>query len=50
MKEGFIITHVDKNPVGKPSELAEQLKAKKGGILIEGIYPDGQKGYYGIGL
>jgi Do/DeqQ family serine protease len=50
MKEGFVITHVDKNPVGKPSELAELLKARKGGVLIEGIYPDGLKGYYGIGL
>lgn len=50
VKEGFIITHVDKNPVGKPAELVDQLKSKKGGILIEGVYPDGLKGYYGIGL
>jgi len=50
MKEGFIITHVDKTPVTKPSELAELLKTKKGGTLIEGIYPNGDKEYYGIGL
>lgn len=50
IKEGFIITHVDKTPVDKPSELAESLKAKTGGVLIEGFYPNGEKGYYGIGL
>lgn len=50
MREGFIITHVDKTPVNKPSELAELLKSKKGGTLIEGIYADGSKEYYGIGM
>jgi len=50
MREGFIITHVDKTPVNKPSELAELLKLKKGGTLIEGVYPNGEKEYYGIGL
>jgi Do/DeqQ family serine protease len=50
MKEGFIVTHVDKNPVGKPEQVAEILQSKKGGVLIEGFYPNGEKGYYGIGL
>jgi Do/DeqQ family serine protease len=50
IREGFIITHVDKTPVNKPSELAELLKSKKGGTLIEGVYPNGDKEYYGIGL
>ena len=50
MREGFIITHVDKTPITKPSELAELLKSKKGGTLIEGTYADGSKEYYGIGM
>lgn len=50
VKEGFIVTHVDKQPVGKPADLAEILNNKKGGVLIEGFYPDGEKGYYGVGL
>jgi serine protease Do len=50
IKEGFIITHVDKTLVEKPGELAEALKSKKGGVLVEGFYPNGEKGYYGIGL
>ncbi len=50
MREGFIITHVDKTPVNKPNELAELLKSKQGGTLIEGVYPNGDKEYYGIGM
>lgn len=50
IKEGFIVTHVDKTAVDKPSELAELLKSKKGGVLLEGFYPNGEKGYYGVGL
>ena len=50
MREGFIITHVDKTSVTKPSELAYLLKSKKGGTLIEGVYIDGRKEYYGIGM
>jgi hypothetical protein len=26
------------------------IKSKKGGILIEGIYQNGLKGYYGFGI
>ena len=50
LKPGFIITHVDKKQVQSPSELIELFKKNKGGVLLEGVYIDGTKGYYGFGL
>ena len=51
IREGFIITHIDKDPIRKKADLVLQLEDKKGGILIEGIYP-GRRGtqYYAFGL
>ena len=50
VKEGFIITHLDRQRVSKPEDVNEYLKNKKGGVLIEGIYSNGVPAYYGIGL
>ena len=50
IKEGFIITHVDRKPITSVDDLMRILENKKGGILIEGIYPNGMKAYYGFGL
>ena len=50
IQEGFIITHIDKIRVYKPDDIKEILKNIKGGILIQGIYPNGAKGYYAIGM
>jgi hypothetical protein len=36
--------------VNNPKALRELIKGKKGGILIEGVYPNGTKGFYGIEL
>jgi Do/DeqQ family serine protease len=52
VKEGFIITSVDKKKVGDPSEvdaIITQNKQVGSGVLIEGIYPDGKKAFYAIG-
>lgn len=46
----FIITKIDKQPVTNPEAVAKLFKSKKGGILVEGIYPNGAKGYFGFGL
>ncbi len=50
VKEGFIITHVDKIPVAEPRDVARILNQKKGsGVLLEGVQPSGSKDYYAIG-
>jgi S1-C subfamily serine protease len=50
IREGFIIVMVDKKPVYTTEELSNVLRTKQGGVLIEGVYPGGQKAYYGFGL
>lgn len=50
IKEGFIITKVDKKPIKNYEEMALILENKKGGVLIEGVYQNGMKAYYGFGL
>ena len=51
IQKGFIITRVDKQKVNSVEGLKKQLKkAEKEGVLIEGIYPNGIKAYYGIGM
>ncbi|OYU95011.1 MAG: deoxyribonuclease HsdR [Bacteroidetes bacterium B1(2017)] len=47
---GFVVTSIDKNPVGTINDIKLGLEDHKGGVLIEGINPDGSKGYYGFGL
>jgi S1-C subfamily serine protease len=47
---GFIIISIDKKPVYTPSDVKRALSDKKGGVLLEGVNPDGSKGYYGFGL
>ncbi|KAB1066119.1 Do family serine endopeptidase [Salibacter halophilus] len=50
IKEGFIILKVDKKPIENREELNEILSNKEGGVLLEGIYPNGLRGYYGLGM
>lgn len=50
IEEGFIITRIDKTQVNSPSGVREILEGKRGGVLIEGIYPSGTVAYYGFGL
>ena len=50
IEEGFIITRIDKTLVDNPSDVREILEGKRGGVLIEGIYPNGTVAYYGFGL
>jgi len=51
IRQGFIITKVNDTEITNVDQLKTILETKKGGILIEGIYPD-QKGkyYYALGL
>jgi len=50
IKEGFIITSIDKKQVNSKEELKSVLENKKGGILIEGTYANGMRAYYAFGL
>ena len=50
IREGFIITSVDQEPVKDPGQLERLLTSKSGGVLIEGVYPNGTRAYYGLGL
>ncbi len=50
MAQGFIITKVDQTVIKDKNHLIEVLESKKGGVLIEGIYPNGKRAYYGFGL
>lgn len=47
---GFILLSVDRKPVRTISELKQTLTGRKGGALLEGVYPNGLRAYYGIGL
>lgn len=49
LKEGFIITSVDKEKVESAESLEEVMANKSGGILIEGMNPDGKQAFYGYG-
>jgi len=50
IREGFIIVAVDKKTVITSDDLKNALTNKQGGVLIEGIYPNGMRAYYGFGL
>ena len=50
IKKGFIITQVNKNAVSEVDELRHIIKNSRGGILVEGIYPNGEVAYYVFGI
>jgi len=50
VKTGFIVTKIDGVQVTSPEELQNILKSKSGGILLEGVYPNGTRAYYGFGI
>lgn len=40
MREGFIITKVDKKPIKTLKELEKALEKAEGGVMLEGVYED----------
>ncbi|QSE97418.1 trypsin-like peptidase domain-containing protein [Fulvivirga lutea] len=48
LKEGFIITKIDKVDIVDLADLHLVLENKKGGILVEGITPTGDPGVLGV--
>lgn len=50
IREGFIVIALDRQPVKSAEDLKTALTGGDGGVLIEGVYPNGLRAYYGIGL
>ncbi|MBK9763872.1 MAG: trypsin-like peptidase domain-containing protein [Flavobacteriales bacterium] len=50
IREGFIIISIDQVPVKDPAQLEQMLAKKRGGVLVEGVYANGKRAYYGLGL
>ncbi len=50
IREGFIITKIDQVPMRSPKDIQQALDGKRGGVLIEGVYPNGMRAYYGLGV
>ncbi|MFW6326791.1 MAG: trypsin-like peptidase domain-containing protein [Bacteroidota bacterium] len=50
LSEGFIITHVNKKPIYEVNDLKREIGNAKGGILVEGVYPNGELAYFVFGV
>ena len=51
LKQGFVLTSVDHRKVRNTNDLVNIIHSHKGGgVLVEGIYPDGTRAYYGLDL
>ncbi len=50
IKEGFIVTSVNKKAVNSVKEISDLLRGVDGGVIIEGVYNDGSKSYYAFGM
>lgn len=48
IREGFVITQLNGDPVDSPKEVIETFMDADGGVLVEGMYPNGRKAYYGV--
>jgi serine protease Do len=49
IKEGFVITAIDKQNIESVADLFAAMQNKSGGILIEGVQASGEKAFYGLG-
>lgn len=50
VKKGFIVTRVNRTRVSTVKDLHQMFTNLSGGVLIEGVYPNGVVAYYAIGL
>ena len=50
VREGYVITEIDKKPIRNLDDLSKILSNKSGGILLEGVYPNKVRAYYGFGI
>lgn len=50
VEEGFIITKINRTPIKTIDDLKRIIGISSGGVLIEGVYPNGLAAYYAIGI
>ena len=50
IREGFILTRVNKKPVSSVNDITSILKESEGGVFIEGVDKSGTKSYYAFGM
>jgi Do/DeqQ family serine protease len=50
IKEGFILTSVNKKPVSSVKDIADILEHTEGGVIIEGVDRNGSRSYYAFGI
>ena len=50
IKEGFIITSVNRRAIYDLQELKLIINNLEGGVYIEGVYPNGISAYYAFGI
>lgn len=50
LKEGFIITNVNKKPIYEVKDFKREISNARGGILVEGIYQNGEQAYFVFGV
>ncbi|MEZ5070914.1 MAG: Do family serine endopeptidase [Bacteroidales bacterium] len=50
IREGFILTTVNKRPVDSVTDISEILDDAQGGVIIEGIDHRGARAYYAFGM
>lgn len=50
IREGYVITEIDKKPVRSIEDVSKILSNKSGGVLLEGVYPNKVRAYYGFGV
>ncbi len=50
IKEGFIILRVNRTPIKTVDDLKRVIDFASGGVLFEGVYPNGVVAYYAIGI
>ena len=50
IREGFVLTSVNKKPVNSVKDIADILNETEGGVIIEGVDLNGDKSYYAFGM
>lgn len=50
IRAGLVITHLNQMPVNDLKEALQIINNAKRGLLVEGMYPNGEVCYYGVGV